>query len=343
MPLPPCLHRARRARHLAHSLAQSLTQAARRLLLALLLGAPLLAWSDTYPSKPIRLIVPFSPGGATDVVARLVAQKLSEGLKQPVVIDNRAGANGIIGTEMAARAAPDGYTLLLNSAGAQTLSPIIYKAGYEPLKSFEPICLIANIGFVMVVHPSVPAKTVQEFVQLARSHSRPLNMSSGSSMVELIGEQFKTTTGTKNIVSVPYKGTGPQLSAVVAGEVDMTIDPFNSLQMIKAGKLRPLAVLSAKRSPALPDVPTMEEAGVPGMVFNSWAGLLAPAGTPKDIVARLHKEMVQVLAQPEVQKQLTQIDYEVAGSTPEQFAAVIREDAARWARIVKASGYKAAP
>lgn len=313
------------------------------LLAALLLGAPALSWSQAYPAKPIRLIVPFSPGGATDVVARLVSQKLSDALKQPIVVDNRPGANGIIGTEMVARAAPDGYTLLLNSAGAQTLSPIIYKASYDSLKSFEPISLIANISFVMVVHPAVPAKTVQEFVALARSKSRQLNMSAGSSIIELIGEQFKAATGTSNIVSVPYKGTGPQLSAVVAGEVDMTIDPFNSLQMIKAGKLRPLAVLSPKRSPALPDVPTMQEAGLSGMTFNSWAGLLAPAGTPKEIVARLHKEITQVLSTPEVREQLARIDYEVVASTPEQFAATISEDTARWARIVKTSGYRAAP
>jgi len=301
---------------------------------------PVLGWADTYPSRPIRLVVPYAPGGATDVVARLFSQKLGEALKQPVVVENRPGANGIIGTDQVARAAPDGYTLLLNTAGAQTLSPVLYKAGYDPVKSFAPISLISSIGFVMVVHPSVPAKTVQEFVALARSGSRPLSLSAGSSMIELIGETFKSTIGAPAIVSAPYKGTGPQLQAVVAGEVDMTIDPFVGMQMIRAGKLRPLAVLASKRSPALPDVPTMQEAGIPGMSFNSWAGLLAPAGTPKEIVTRLNQEVSRIVASPDIKERLAAIDYEAVGSTPEQFAAILAEDNARWAKLVKDTHYK---
>jgi len=318
----------------------------RRLLLAAaalgsLAAAP--AWAgDDYPNRPVRIVVPFAPGGATDVVARLLSQKLSEALKQPVVIDNRPGANGIIGTDAVARAAPDGYTLLLNTAGAQTLSPVLYKASYEPLNSFAPIGLIANIGFVMVAHPSVPANTLQAFVALAKAGAKPLSMSSGSSMIGLIGEQFKATIGAPGIVNAQYKGTGPQLQAVVAGEVDLTIDPFVGLQMIRSGKVKPLAVLSARRSPALPDVPTMQEAGIEGMNFNSWAGLLAPAGTPPAIVQRLHAELTRIVAMPEVREQLQRIDYEPVGSTPEQFAATIAEDAARWARIVKTSHFKPA-
>jgi len=309
-------------------------------LAAALCLAPALGWADTYPSRPIRLVVPYAPGGATDVVARLFSQRLGEALKQPVVVENRPGANGIIGTDQVARAAPDGYTLLLNTAGAQTLSPVLYKAGYDPVKSFAPISLISSIGFVMVVHPSVPAKTVQEFVALARSGSRPLSLSAGSSMIELIGETFKSTIGAPAIVSAPYKGTGPQLQAVVAGEVDMTIDPFNGMQMIRAGKLRPLAVLASKRSPALPDVPTMQEAGIPGMNFNSWAGLLAPAGTPKEIIARLNHEVSRIVASPDIKERLAAIDYEAVGSTPEQFAAILAEDSARWAKLVKDTHYK---
>ncbi|MGO4326633.1 tripartite tricarboxylate transporter substrate binding protein [Cupriavidus sp. 2TAF22] len=307
---------------------------------ALLTCLPGAAWSDGYPSRPIRMVVPYAPGGATDVVARLVSQKLAEALKQPVVVENRPGANGIIGTDAVARAAPDGYTILLNTAGAQTLSPVLYKAGYEPLKSFAPISLISSIGFVMVVHPSVPAKTVQEFVALARAKSRPLSLSAGSSMIELIGETFKATAGTPDVVSVSYRGTGPQMQAVVAGEVDMTIDPFNAMAMIRAGKLRPLAVLSPRRSPALPDVPTMQEAGIQGLNFNSWAGLLAPAGTPREIVARLNQEIVRIVAQPDIKARLAAIDYEAVGSTPEQFATIIADDAARWARLVKDTNYK---
>ncbi|MCY1507294.1 hypothetical protein D9M68_415670 [compost metagenome] len=193
----------------------------------------------------------------------------------------------------------------------------------------------------MVVHPSVPAKTVQEFVALAKSKTRPLSLSAGSSMIELIGASFKATAGIPDVVSASYKGTGPQMQAVVSGEVDMTIDPFNSMAMIKAGKLRPLAVFSSKRSPALPQVPTMQEAGFDGMVFNSWAGLLAPAGTPKEIVNRLNQEVTRIVALPEMKEKLAAIDYEAVGSTPEQFATTIAEDTARWARIVKETNYKA--
>lgn len=319
----------------------------RRLMLGLAvlgcLAGPAAWGSEAYPSRSIRLVVPFSPGGATDIVARMLSQKLSEGLKQPVVIDNKPGANGIIGTDLVARAAPDGYTLLLNTAGAQVLSPVLYKAPYEPLASFAPISLISNIGLVMVVHPSVPASTLQEFIALARTGTRPMSFSAGSSMIGLIGEQFKASIGVPGMVNVPYKGTGPQMQAVVAGEVDMTIDPFNAVQMIRAGKLRPLAVLSPQRSPTLPQVPTMQEAGVEGMNFSSWAGLLAPAGTPPAIVQRLHAEVVRILALPEVREQLARIDYEPVGGSPEQFAATITEDSARWARLVKDSNFKATP
>ncbi|MDR0274467.1 MAG: tripartite tricarboxylate transporter substrate binding protein [Burkholderiaceae bacterium] len=298
--------------------------------------------ADDWPSRPIRLIVPFSPGGATDVVARLVSQKLGEALKQSVVIENRSGASGMIGTEAVARAAPDGYTLLLNSAGAQTLSPVLYKANYDSLKSFAPVSLIANIGFVMVVNPKVPAASVKEFVALARSGKRPMSFAGGSSLVSLIGEQFKITIGAPEMVNVQYKGTGPQMQAVVGGEVDMTIDPFNSLEMIRAGKLRALAVFSEKRSPSLPDVPTMKEQGF-DMVFNSWAALLAPAGTPPAIVQRLHTEIAKIVALPEVREQLARIDYEPIGGTPEQLATLIADDTARWRKIVKDTKFMAEP
>ncbi len=299
--------------------------------------------ADTYPSKPIKMIVPYAPGGATDIVARLIAQQLSTALKQAVVVDNRAGANGMIGTEAVAKAAPDGYTLLMNTAGAQTLNTVLYKTNYEALKSFEPISQIANIGFVIVVHPSLPVKTIQEYVALAKSKSRPMNASTGTAMIELVSEQFKSVAGTPDILNVPYKGTGPQMSAVVAGEVGMTIDPFTGLQMIKAGKVRPLAVLSATRSPALPDVPTLQESGFPGVNFNSWAGLLAPAGTPKDIVKRLHAEVSRIVDTPDIRARLAALDYEVVNSTPEQFATTLTEETARWAKLVKDTNYKVAP
>jgi tripartite-type tricarboxylate transporter receptor subunit TctC len=301
------------------------------------------AYAAEYPERSIRVIVPYAPGGATDVVARLVSQKLSDALGQPVVIENKAGANGTIGTEQVARATPDGYTLLLTTAGAQTLATVIYKANYDPIKSFEPISLISNIGFVMVVNPSkVQAKTLKEFVTQAQAQdkTKPTSFSAGSSMINLIGEQFKATISTPQMINVQYKGTGPQMQAVVGGEVDMTIDPFNSLQMIRTGKLRPLGVLSEKRSPSLPDVPTMKEQGYPDMVFNSWAALLAPAGTPPAIVQRLQNEIIKVVALPEVRQQMASIDYEPVGSTAEQLAATIAEDTARWRKIVKDTGFK---
>lgn len=301
------------------------------------------ALADSYPSRPIKMIVPYAPGGATDIVARLVAQQLSAAFKQPVVVDNRAGANGMIGTEAAAKAAPDGYTLLMNTAGAQTLNTVLYKTNYDALKSFEPISQIANIGFVIVVHPSLPVKTIQEYIALARSKTRPMNASTGTAMIELIHEQFKSAAGVPDILGVPYKGTGPQMSAVVAGEVGMTIDPFTGLQMIKAGKVRPLAVLSAQRSPALPDVPTLQESGVTGVNFNSWAGLLAPAGTPKDIVKRLHAEVSRIVDTPEIRARLAALDYEVVNNTPEQFAANLTEETNRWGKLVRDTNYKAAP
>ncbi|MDR2154885.1 MAG: tripartite tricarboxylate transporter substrate binding protein [Burkholderiaceae bacterium] len=298
------------------------------------------AHAAEYPDRPIRVIVPYAPGGATDVVARLMSQKLGDALGQSVVIDNKPGANGIIGTDMVARAAPDGYTLLLNTAGAQTLSPVIYKeAKYDSLKSFAPISLISNIGFVMVVNPKVPAKTLKEFVELAKSGKQSLSVSSGSSMINIMNEGFKTTIGAPGIVNAQYKGTGPQMQAVIAGEVDMTIDPFNSLQIIRAGKLRALGVLADKRSPSLPDVPTMKEQGI-DMVFNSWAALLAPAGTPPAIVQRLQDEVIKIVALPEVREQLERIDYEPIGSTAEQLAATIAEDTARWRKVVKDTGFK---
>lgn len=299
------------------------------------------AWAaDTYPDRAIRLVVPYAPGGATDTVARLLSQKLSEALGQSVVVENKPGANGLIGTEAAARAEPDGYTLLLNTAGAQTLTPVLYKTNYQPLDSFEPITLIASIDFVAVVHPSVPANTMGELVNLAKTRPNSISMSVGSSMITLIGERFKSTIGAPNMISAAYKGTGPQLTAVLAHEVDMTFDPFNSMEMIKAGKLRPLAVLSPRRSPTLPDVPTMEEAGIPDMNFGSWAALLAPAGTPQPIVDRLHKETVKILQQPDVQQQLASIDYGIIGSTPAELGETIRQDVERWKAIVKESGYK---
>ncbi|MES2248081.1 MAG: tripartite tricarboxylate transporter substrate binding protein [Pseudomonadota bacterium] len=301
--------------------------------------SPLPAWSDTWPGKPIRMIVPFAPGGATDVVARLVSERLSVALGQPVVLDNRAGANGIIGTDAVAKAAPDGYTLLMTTGGAQTVSPSLYPMPYDSIRDLTPISMVATLGTMIVVHPSVPAKTLQEFIALAKAQPGKLNYAAGSSLLHLVSETFKLATGT-DIVAIPYKGTGPQLAAVLAGETSMTIDPFTAVQHVKSGRLRALAVLSRKRSSLLPDVPTLQEAGVSGVDLDAWAGMLAPAGTPAPVVNRLHAEIAKIVALPDFRERLATLNYEPAGTTPEQFAQLIATDTAKWAKAVKATNFK---
>lgn len=310
---------------------------------ALRAGASLLgvapAWADTWPSKPIRLVIPFAPAGPADVLARVVAQKLGPSLGQVVLPDNRAGANGIVGTDVVAKAAPDGYTLLMTVGSAQTLGPNLYRLPYDAQKDLVAISNFATLKTMIVVHPSVPAKTLQEFIALAKANPGKYHYAAGTSLVQLVGESFKRATGT-HIVAIPYKGTGPQLAAVLAGEVAMTIDPFTAVQHVKAGRLRALAMLSDKRSPVLPEVPTLLESGVHGVELSSWIGLMAPAGTPRPIIDRLHAEMVKIVAMPDVKERLAGLNYEPVGDTPEQFAAAIAAETARWAKIVKETGFK---
>lgn len=310
---------------------------------ALLAGASLLggapAWADTWPSKPIRLVIPFAPAGPADVLARVVAQKLGPSLGQTVLPDNRAGANGIVSTDVVAKAAPDGYTLLMTVGSAQTRAPNLYKLPYDAQKDLVAISNFATLKTMIVVHPSVPAKTLQEFIALAKANPGKYDYAAGTSLVQLVGESFKRATGT-HIVAIPYKGTGPQLAAVLAGEVAMTIDPFTAVQHVKAGRLRALAMLSDKRSPVLPEVPTLRESGVHGVELSSWIGLMAPAGTPRPIIDRLHAEMVKIVAMPDVKERLARLNYEPVGDTPEQFAAAIAAETARWAKIVKETGFK---
>ncbi|MCG3185831.1 MAG: hypothetical protein IOMNBAOH_00343 [Rhodocyclaceae bacterium] len=295
--------------------------------------------ADSYPSKPIRIVIPFSPGGATDVVARLVANKLGEALKQSVVVESRPGANGIIGTDAVAKATPDGYTLLATVASAHTLIPSLYKLPYDPIKDFAPISQVATLNGLIVVNAGVPAKSMQEFIALAKSKPGQLSYSSGTSLINLIGEQFKQAAGI-DLIAVPYKGTGPQLTAVVSGEVSMTIDPYTGLSFIKAGKIRPLAVIAPKRTPLLPDVPTLEETGIKGVSLDSWAGILAPAGVPKEIVRRLSAEIARIVALPDVRERMAAINYEPVGNSPEQFAEIIEREIAKWRRVVKETNFK---
>ncbi|WP_238530122.1 tripartite tricarboxylate transporter substrate binding protein [Alicycliphilus denitrificans] len=268
-----------------------------------------------------------------------MSERLTVALAQPVVLDNRAGANGIIGTDAVAKAAPDGYTLLMTTGGAQTVSPSLYALPYDSIRDLAPISMVATLGTMLVVHPSVPARTLQEFVALAKAQPGKLNYAAGSSLLHLVGETFKLATGT-DIVAIPYKGTGPQLSAVLAGEAAMTIDPFTAVQHVKSGRLRALAVLSRKRSSLLPDVPTLQEAGVSGVELDAWAGMLAPAGTPAPVLKRLHDEVAKIVALPEFRDRLAALNYEPAGSTPEQFSQLIATDTAKWAKAVKATNFK---
>ncbi|MDR0225039.1 MAG: tripartite tricarboxylate transporter substrate binding protein [Burkholderiaceae bacterium] len=300
---------------------------------------PVAGRAAAYPDKSVRVIVPFPAGGTTDVVARLTMQKLGELTGQSFVVDNKGGANGVIGTELAARAAPDGYTLLMNTAGAQTLSPVLYKTSYEALASFEPVSHLCDVGFIVIARKDLPANSLQELVGLARQ-GRSLSASSGSSMIALITEQFKKVIGAPGIVNAQYKGTAPQMQAVVAGEVDFSFDSFTSVEMIRTGKVKALAVVLPQRAEGFPQVPTIKEAGVDGMGFSSWSGLLAPRGTPREIVAQLAQQMDKVMQMPDVLAKLRSYSYVPRRGTPEEFARLIESDNERWKRIVRDTNIK---
>lgn len=302
--------------------------------------APAAVQGEVYPSKPIRMVVPQPPGGPSDVMARLVAQKLFEALKQPVVVENRPGANGIIGIDVVAKSPPNGYTLLMAPASSLTLVPHLYKLPYDTVKDLAPVSLVSHTGTLfMLVNSSVPARSVQEFIDLAKSKPGEINFGAGTSATHLAGEMFRLATGTQ-LTAITYKGTGPQLTALLAGEVSMAVDGFPALPHVRSGKLRALAALSPRRSPVLPDVPTMRESGVQGVEIGSWTGLLTPAGTPKDIINRLQQEVARIVASAEIKERLAAAGSEAVGNTPEQFAAVMEAEIAAWGRVVKATNFK---
>lgn len=300
------------------------------------------ALAQTYPTKPIRLVVPSSPGGGTDITGRIVAQKLTELLRQQVVVDNRAGAGTRIGNEIVAKSPPDGYTLLM---GLSTLAiiPAVYKSvSYDALKDFAPISQAVSVPNVLVVHPSLPARSVKELIALGKS--RPRDLVGGSAGTgtnpHLSLELFRSLAGI-DIVHVPYKGSGPGVVALVSGEVALFFPSLPSATPhIKAKRVRPLGVTTAKRAEALPDVPSIAEAGLPGYEATQWFGVLAPAGTPRAIVDRLHKEIVAGLKSPEVVKQLSTQGAQIVASSPEEFAEYIRAETKKWAGVVKAAGIK---
>ena len=298
--------------------------------------------AQPYPSKPIRLVVPYTPGAGTDTIARILAQKTSESLGQQVVIDNRPGAGGTIGTEIVAKAPADGYTLLF-APTSHAINPGIYpKLGYDTLKDFAPISVVASLPVVLAVEPSVPAISVRELVALAKSKPGQLTMaSSGNGTVfHLTGELFKDAAGI-NIIHVPFKGGAPAVAALLGGQVNMTFETsVTLLPHIRSGKLRALGVASPRRIALLPDVPTLAESGFPNLLAENWYGLYAPAGTPKETIARLYAELDRAIHSLDVREKLAQQGAEIRENTPEQTAAFLRSEMVKWAKVIKDSGAK---
>jgi tripartite-type tricarboxylate transporter receptor subunit TctC len=300
------------------------------------------AWGQTYPSKPIRIVVGFPPGGGNDIIARLVGAKMQDNWGQPVVIDNKPGANSIIAAEFVAKSAPDGYTLLVNATGGMSVNPVLYaKLPYDSLKDFVPISMVGSFPLVLVVNPSVPANSVQELVAYAKANPGKLNYSSGSTAFQVASEMFKQLTGT-DIKQIPYKGSVQSISAVMAGDVQMTIvDTPPLVPQIKSGRVRALAVTSAKRAGAMPDLPTIDESGVPGYDMALWIGMFAPAGTPQDVAAKLNAEVVRIVNLPDTREKLASMGVEPLGNTSEQMAEWIRREIAKFGPVVKAANIKA--
>ena len=296
-----------------------------------------------YPNRPIRIIVPLAPGGAGDIAARLFGQKLGDAFNQQVVIDNRPGAGGIIGADLAAKAAPDGYTLVL-VGGNHTIFPSLHKKmPYDMVTDFAPVSMLAAYPHLLVVNPALPIKSVKDLIALTKTKPGQINFSSGGngSTAHMTAELFKSSTGI-NVVHVPYKGATPALVAVVAGEAGLAFYSASAaMQYVKPGRLRALATTGEKRSPSIPDLPTVAESGVPGFETTAWSGLLAPAGTPTPVITKLFNELARILQIPEAKERLAAIDFEPVGNSPEAFAAYIRKDIQKWAKVVKDSGAKA--
>jgi len=313
------------------------------LLVAMLLCAAGGACAQAWPAKPVRLVVPFPPGGGTDVIARIIAPRLGESLGQQIVVDNRAGANGNVGTEFVARAASDGYTLLLNGSGTLAINPGLYeKLPYDALRDFAPIGLAVGQPSMLVVHPSLPAGTVKELIALARKRPGELNYASSGngSLAHLAAEIFAQSAGVK-MVHVPYKGAGPSIVDLIAGQVHLVFASSPSVAPhVASGRLRVLGVTTAKRVAATPEVPTIAESGVPGFEIVGWYGLLAPAGTTAEIVSRLNAALVRALGLADVKDKLAANGLEVSTSTPRGFADFMAAEIAKYSKVVRASGIR---
>ena len=312
------------------------------ILAALMIALPQPAGSQSYPSKPIRIICALAPGGGVDTTSRLVGQKFSEAWGQPVVVENRPGAGGTIASEMVARAASDGYTLLMDASG-HSIAPAVYKLTYDAIKDFAPITLVVYAPSVLVVHPSVPVHSVKELLAFAKAHPNELLFSSSGngSPQHLALELLKVMTGTK-MLHISYKGTAPSMTDLIGGRVSVSAaSTVSTMPHVKAGRLRALAVISGKRSVGVPELPTVAEAGVPGYAVDTWYGMFAPAGTPKKIVAKLYEETTKALAQRALKEKLLGAGLEPVGSPPEQFAAYVQAEADKWGKVIRAANIKA--
>ncbi len=308
---------------------------------AALCGLSAIAQAQGFPNKPLRLIVPFPPGGVTDISSRVVAQKLSIELGQPVVVENRAGASGMIGAEAGAKAPADGYTLTMGNISTLAINAVTFaKMPYDPVASFAPVSMVAIQPLVIAVHPSVPAKTLGELVALAKSQPGKLNFGTAGSSIYLAVEFFNTAAGIR-MNHVPYKGSSPAITDLVGGQIQVLFDPFSSLYpQVRSGKARGLAVTTLKRSAQAPNLPTVAELGFPGFDVSSWQGIVVPAATPRDVVDRLHRDVVKVLASQDVRDQFAQHSAEASPSTPEQFGAYIRQEITRWKKVADDAGVK---
>ncbi|MDB5864560.1 MAG: tripartite tricarboxylate transporter substrate binding protein [Betaproteobacteria bacterium] len=300
--------------------------------------------AQSFPTKPVRIIVAFPPGGGTDIVARILGQKLGESWGQQAIVDNRAGASGVIGTEAAARAAPDGYTWFMGTMGNLTVNQHLYqKMPVDPQRDLTAMSQVVAVHFVMVSHPSLPAKNVKDLIALARARPGLINYSSSGpgGAPHLGGELLKSMAGI-NLVHIPYKGSGPSFTDLLGGQVSLTFDSLvQAYPYIKAGRLNALAVLGSKRSKLLPQTPTIAESGVPGYELTNWFGLVVPSATPRELIQRLHGDVSKALAQPDVRDKLQAMGADVIGSNPEQFAGFMREETAKWAKVVRQANIRA--
>ena len=300
------------------------------------------ASAQSYPGQPIRLIVPWPPGGGVDTSARIIAQPFAERLGQSIVIDNKPGAAGNLGTEQAARARPDGYTLLMGSVSPNAINPHLYaRLGFDPVKDFAPVALVASVPNVLVVQPNAPFGSVQDIIAAAKANPGKLNYGSGGvgSSQHLATEMFKRATGV-DIVHVPYKGTAPAELGLMTGDVTLLLDTTACLPFIAAGRMKALAVASKLRNAALPNVPTLDELGIPGVYAGAWYGVMAPAGTPREIVERLNRDLNAVLAAPEMKKRMIEFGAEIGGGSSESFGQFMASEVKRYAEVVKLSGAK---